>query len=143
MIMIWHLKIGSFWVEVFQTNFLHLCSFCFNKSHIESLSNISNKNHNKKCIYINAHTEVHSITFNLKNWLIYSLCKYVIYLYMHVFLFKLKFLIQWKIWHLGMLMAWQCMIFYKNYNVMQKIIHLIFVSMLLMTSRYVAECERL
>jgi len=60
---------------------LHICSFCFNISYIESLQYIQNKIHTQKCMYIKAQTANWSIFFNFKNPLLYIWCIYVVILF--------------------------------------------------------------
>ncbi len=73
-----HSKVhSSFLVKSFLAFFLHICSFCFNISYIESLSHIPNKIHTQKCMYIKAQTRNQSIYFNFKSPLLYIWCIYV------------------------------------------------------------------
>ncbi len=75
-----------FCFKVFFAFFLYLCSYCSYISYIESLFNIPNNNHTKKCIHI----ENEFIFFDLKNQLLYIRCIYVLIFYIDVFKFKLR-----------------------------------------------------
>jgi hypothetical protein len=79
-------------VKFFLTNFLHICSFCFNISYIESLSYIPNKIHTQKCMYIKAQTINQSIFFNFKSLLLYIWCIYVANFFYRCFLLQVEVL---------------------------------------------------
>jgi len=84
-------KIHKFFCfKVLLTIFLHICFYCSYISYIESLFNIPNNNHTKKCMFKKVCIENQLMFLNLKNPLLYIWCIYVIMFYIDVFLFKLR-----------------------------------------------------
>jgi len=55
--------------------------------------------HKQKCICIKLQTKTQYIFFNFKSPILYIWRIYVIFFYANVFIFKVRILIHWEIWH--------------------------------------------